>query len=67
MNDCFCISCGKKLTGDEIGCFKKTVNRGATEFMCLDCLARKFSTTADVLKTKIEEWRKSGCLLFPEN
>ena len=34
-----CRKCGKTLTYDEIGIHKKMINRGATEFFCLACLA----------------------------
>ncbi len=59
-----CIICSKELSGNEIGLTKKLINRGATEFMCIDCLAEKFKVTPERLREKIEEFKESGCLLF---
>lgn len=60
-----CIRCGKNLDADDIGCHKKLVNRGATEFMCVCCLAKHFGATEEKLRTLIEEYRAYGCTLFP--
>ena len=46
-----CKICGAELTRDEIGLTKKLINRGATEFMCVPCLARHF----EVKEADIEE------------
>ena len=59
-----CIACGKSLSGDEIGLHKKLVNRGATEFMCIECLSVRFSCPVPRLREKIEEFRAMGCMLF---
>ncbi len=59
-----CKQCGKPLTRDEIGLHKKMVNRGATEYFCLECLAKYFGAPPDLLKEKIEQFRKDGCTLF---
>lgn len=32
----------KDLSGDEIAIYLKLVNRGAKEFLCIDCLAEFF-------------------------
>ena len=63
MSAC-CIKCGKPLSKDEIGLHKKMINRGATEYFCLECLAEYFGASTDRLKEKIEEFRKDGCTLF---
>lgn len=59
-----CKVCTKPLENDEIALTKKLINRGATEFMCIDCLAEKFEATREQLQGKIEEFRKMGCTLF---
>ncbi len=59
-----CKACGKELTRDEIGLHKKMINRGATEYFCLECLARYFQAPPERLRQKIEEFRADGCTLF---
>ena len=59
-----CKRCGKVLSYDEIGIHKKMINRGATEFFCLTCLAQSIGSTEERLRERIEHFRKQGCLLF---
>lgn len=59
-----CKSCGRDLLPDEIGLYKRIVNRGATEYLCMTCLAEKFECSEELLKRKIEHFRNMGCLLF---
>ena len=59
-----CISCGRELTHNEVGLTKKLINRGATQFLCIDCLARKFEVTREDLEKKIIEFKEMGCTLF---
>lgn len=59
-----CKNCGKELTGDDIGLTKKLINRGATEFFCIDCLAEKFKCPRELLEQKIVQFKNSGCTLF---
>lgn len=59
-----CIACGKVLDADDIGCHKKLVNRGATEFMCVPCLAVHFGASEERIRQLIEEYRAYGCTLF---
>lgn len=59
-----CKACGRELSLDEIGLHKKMINRGATEFFCITCLARYFNTTEEAMRERIEHFRKEGCLLF---
>ncbi len=59
-----CRTCGKPLHPDEIGLTKKLINRGATTFYCVDCLAKQFQVEPDDLRRKIEEFRAMGCVLF---
>lgn len=60
-----CCQCGKSLHPDEIGLTKKLINRGATEYFCLSCLAARFQVSEDDLRQKIREFRAMGCTLFP--
>lgn len=59
-----CKKCGKVLSYDEIGIHKKMINRGATEFFCLACLAAYTNSTEERLRERIEHFRRQGCLLF---
>ena len=59
-----CKNCGREIDRDEIGLTKKLINRGATEFYCIDCLAEKFEVTKEDLEKKIVEFREMGCTLF---
>ena len=59
-----CYQCGKELSGDEIGIHKKMINRGATEFLCIDCLSQLTGLKVETLKKKIEQFRAMGCTLF---
>ena len=61
-----CKTCGRTLTADEIGLTKKLINRGATDFFCLTCLAQTFACSEALLLEKIEQFRRQGCSLFSE-
>ena len=59
-----CVRCGAPLSRDETALTKKLINRGATEFFCLPCLADHFRVSPETLRQKIEEFRAMGCTLF---
>ena len=59
-----CRKCGRELESDEIGLTKKLINRGSTEFYCITCLAEMFECSEELLRNKIEYFRRSGCSLF---
>ena len=59
-----CKKCGKELGGNDIGLTKKLINRGSTEFFCIDCIAEKFDCTKELLEEKIKQFKASGCTLF---
>ena len=59
-----CMQCGRVLTRDEIGLHKKMINRGATEFMCVTCLARHFEVTEADIEERIRHFKAMGCTLF---
>ena len=62
-----CTGCGSALTKDEIALHKKLINRGATEHLCIRCLAAHFSVSVESLYGKITQFRLTGCTLFEEN
>lgn len=59
-----CKLCGREVSHDEIGLTKKLINRGATQFLCLPCLAQYFSVSEERLKEKIRQFKEDGCTLF---
>jgi len=63
-NEDTCMICGRKLERDEIALTRKLINRGATEFMCITCLADKFKVSEERLREKIEYFKSYGCTLF---
>lgn len=62
MSDCMC--CGTHLAYNDIGAYKKFVNRGSREFLCRKCLAGKLDVTVEQINEKIEQLRRQGCTLF---
>lgn len=63
MESC-CINCGKPLEKDEIGAYRKLVNRGATKFLCINCLAEHFKCPTELIYHKVEFFKSIGCTLF---
>lgn len=59
-----CMKCGRVLVNDEIGMHKKMINRAAREFMCLSCLAAEYRCSEELLRKKMEQFRRMGCMLF---
>ena len=59
-----CKNCGRKLIPLEVGATRKFINRGATEYLCLTCLAEEFHVTEALLLERIEYFKKQGCTLF---
>ncbi|MGI5895127.1 MAG: hypothetical protein ACOX6P_11140 [Candidatus Merdivicinus sp.] len=59
-----CYQCGKELLPDEIAVYRKLVNRGATEALCIPCLAKQFSVKEELIRKKIQEFKEMGCTLF---
>ncbi len=59
-----CKACRRPLTQDEVAVTKKLVNRGATEFLCVSCLARRFEVAEDDIHERIRHFRETGCTLF---
>ena len=61
-----CYKCGKEdLSGDELAIYRKLINRGAAEFLCIDCLAEFFRCDKSEIEARIKYCRDSGeCTLF---
>lgn len=59
-----CFSCKRILLSDEIALTRKLINRGATDFYCISCLADHFQVSEDTLRQKIKDFRDMGCTLF---
>ena len=59
-----CQKCERELEADEIALYMKMINRGAEEFMCIDCLADELSVSREYLEKRIVQFRRSGCTLF---
>ena len=62
--DEFCMKCNKKLEQDETAIYKKLVNRGAIEYLCIPCLAEYFKCQESLIQDRIDALKKSGCTLF---
>ena len=59
-----CRKCGTEITFNEAGLYKKLVNRGATDCLCINCLSEEFRIPVETLYKMIEEYKKAGCTLF---
>jgi len=59
-----CARCGRELCADEIAVTKKLINRGATAFFCVGCLADYFEVTPEDIRERIAYFRRQGCTLF---
>lgn len=60
-----CYMCGKApLSKDEIGITKKIIDKKATTFYCLSCLAEYLEVSEEELVAKIEQFKNEGCTLF---
>ena len=59
-----CKKCGRELNGNDIGLTKKLINRGSTEFLCINCIAEKFDCSKELLVEKIKQFKVAGCTLF---
>ena len=59
-----CARCQKSLSYNELGLNKKY--NGASNELCIDCLADKLGVTSARLREKIAEFLSVGCQLFVE-
>lgn len=63
----YCDRCRRPLSRDEIALTKKLVNRGATKFLCVTCLASAFHVDAADVRQKAADFREMGCALFTDH
>ncbi len=59
-----CVDCGKPVEPVAAALTTKIVSPQATEFRCLDCLAKVFSTSRERLLDAARAYRDRGCLRF---
>lgn len=59
-----CVDCGKPVEPVAHALALKIVNPCATEFRCLDCLAKTFGTSVERLLDAARNYRFRGCVLF---
>ena len=62
-----CIVCRRPVTSDEMAMTRKLINRGATQFLCLPCLARRFDAAEEELLERMQAFMDLGCTLFDCN
>lgn len=66
MQEC-CMQCGRSVTSDEAAMTRKLINRGATQYLCLPCLATRFDATLPELEERMQAFKDMGCTLFDCN
>lgn len=59
-----CMRCSKRLCRDDIGAYKKFVDRGSTTFLCKECLAERLGVSTALIEEKIAYFKEEGCCLF---
>ncbi|MCQ2506283.1 MAG: hypothetical protein MJ113_03805 [Lachnospiraceae bacterium] len=59
-----CKQCNVELKSDEIAIYRKLVNRGATDYLCIPCLSAYFKCSQEIIYERIAKLRESGCTLF---
>ena len=59
-----CFRCGAPLSSDEAAVYRRMVNRSAKDCLCIDCFAKEFGVTEDLIREKIVQFKKMGCTLF---
>ena len=59
-----CTKCGAELCQLDKALHRKMISRGATEFMCKNCLAEYFQTTTAHLDELAAYYKSAGCTLF---
>ena len=62
-----CIVCCRPVTSDEMAMTRKLINRGATQFLCLPCLARRVDAAEEELLERMQAFKDMGCTLFDCN
>ena len=66
MTEC-CMTCGRPVSRDEMAMTRKLINRGAAQFLCIPCLARRFDASVQELMDRMQDFKDMGCTLFEQN
>lgn len=66
MSEC-CMTCGQPVSRDEMAMTRKLINRGAAQFLCILCLARRFDAPVQELLDRMQDFKDMGCTLFDCN
>lgn len=59
-----CKECKAKISTDEIGLNLKLISRELDEYLCIDCLAKKYKLSRKILEEKIDYYKSIDCQLF---
>ena len=59
-----CLKCGCELSFDDVGIYRKLINRGVDRCMCMKCLSREINVTVEELRERAEYFKSIGCTLF---
>lgn len=62
-----CKECGKNVSINEMGLNYKMISRELDEFLCIDCLAKKFNLSKKLLEDKIDYFISIGCEMFSKD
>lgn len=60
-----CMRCSRELDEFDIGCHLKLIHRGATAFLCRECIAKDIGWTREEMDRAIRRFQEQGCRLFP--
>lgn len=59
-----CKTCNKYLTTNDIGLYKRLVSMVNDDYLCKECLAKRFNCDVKILDEKIKQYKEMGCTLF---
>ncbi len=59
-----CAGCGARLSGDDIGLYRKAIDRSGKGCLCLTCLAARSGVPRETLEQKVAFLKEQGCTLF---
>ena len=64
MKKALCKDCQSVLSKDEIALYRKLIDKGSKEYLCLACLSEVLDCAKEDLEIKIDEFKEQGCTLF---
>ena len=59
-----CVKCERELKTNELGLYKRLIDREGKTPLCLTCMSEYFGCTEELLKEKIAQYVSQGCALF---